>query len=192
MSTYDNIRWASHYLISSSPLLLLTYLLTLRQNIFFLGRKLLLFFSFQFNTKAYKLETRQALHTYHPVGNEMITLWPRVMRDNEKMKFLEYNSGEMRQSSSATLSVQVSHVITLAQIFAVTSNRHLSIPKCTWSTQFKSRPLTKFGWRASTNQSSVCNEVKTPFTTINSMQQSPFCEANGCSLLHKYTTLTKT
>ena len=43
------------------------------------------------------------------------------MSDNEKMKnFLEYNSGEMRQSSSATLSVQVSHVIKLAQILAVT------------------------------------------------------------------------
>jgi hypothetical protein len=54
------------------------------------------------------------------------------MSDNEKMKnFLEYNSGEIRQSSSATLSVQVSHVITLAQILAVTSNGHLSTPKCT-------------------------------------------------------------
>ena len=45
--------------------------------------------------------------------------------------FLEYNSGEMRQSSSATLSVQVLHVRTLAQILAVTSNGHLSTPKCT-------------------------------------------------------------
>jgi hypothetical protein len=54
------------------------------------------------------------------------------MSDNDKMKnFLEYNSGEMRQSSSATLSVQVSHVITLAQILAVTFNRHISTPKCT-------------------------------------------------------------
>ena len=42
------------------------------------------------------------------------------MSDNDKMKnFLEYNSAEMRKSSSATLSVQVSHVITLAQILAV-------------------------------------------------------------------------
>jgi hypothetical protein len=54
------------------------------------------------------------------------------MSDNENMKnFLAYNSGEIRQSSSATLSVQVSHVIILAQILAVTSNRHLSTPKCT-------------------------------------------------------------
>ena len=62
------------------------------------------------------------------------------MSDNEKMKnFLEYNSGEMRQSSSATLSVQVSHVIKLAQILAVTY-----LPQnAPWSTQFKVQTTDK-------------------------------------------------
>lgn len=56
------------------PPLLLYYVLTVSPNTFFLGRKLMLFVSFQFNRKASKLEIKQPLHTYCPVENEMITL----------------------------------------------------------------------------------------------------------------------